>query len=177
MGLLDALKSALGIGSSRDTEPDASSERAVKEPAEVADPASQVDADEKNEDAGTADDGVTDAEAAAHTEGSAAITEEPPEDGAAEPAEAAGAVTDQPGAERDAAEPAEAAGPVPEEPEDGHEHVESISGIGPAYAKRLGDAGVKSVAQLADADPDALADETGVSAKRIGRWIERAEEY
>lgn len=180
MGLLDALKSALGFGSSRDTEPDASSERAVKEPAaagtdasastgsmteeppetpadddvaeaaepaEAAGPASQVDPDVEADDADTGD--AAGDEAAAHSEEATADTEESSEE-----------------------EPA-----APEEPDDGHDHVESISGIGPAYAKRLGDAGIESVAQLAAADADALADETGVSAKRIGRWIDRAEEY
>lgn len=150
MGLLESLKSALGLGSSRDTEPDASSERAVKEPTGAAGGTSQSDSADTGGDT-TAD---TDAEAAAHADES--------------PDEPTGA---------DAAEPAETTEPVPEAPEDGHEHVESISGIGPAYAKRLGDAGIESVAELADADADALADETGVSAKRIRRWIERAEEY
>jgi len=151
MGLLDTIKSALGIGASRDQEPDPGSERAVKEP--VA--------------AGTEASGST-----------ASVTEEPPEgDTAVEQAEAAGGVTDQTGTEQSAAEPAEATGPVPEEGEEDHQHVESISGIGPAYANRLADAGVESVGDLAAADADALADDTGISTKRIGRWIERAEEY
>ncbi|PSP57805.1 hypothetical protein BRC72_07605 [Halobacteriales archaeon QH_7_66_36] len=150
MGLLDTIKSALGIGASRDQEPDPGSERAVKEP--VA--------------AGTEASGST-----------ASVTEEPPEDDTAvEQVEATGGVTDQTGTEQSAAEPAEATGPVPEEGED-HQHVESISGIGPAYANRLADAGVESVGDLAAADADALAEETGISAKRIGRWIERAEEF
>ena len=151
MGLLDTIKSALGIGASRDQEPDPGSERAVKEP--VA--------------AGTEASGST-----------ASVTEEPPEgDTAVEQAEAASGVTDQTGTEQSAAEPAEATGSVPEEGEEDHQHVESISGIGPAYANRLADAGVESVGDLAAADADALADDTGISTKRIGRWIERAEEY
>lgn len=212
MGLLDAIKSALGLGSSsRDEEPDASTERAVKdspaaagtdaggstasvtetppetpsdddvaeaaEPAETAGPASQVESpdetlegedDEAELDADEADDA---AETEAET-GSASLTEEPPEDGAAEPAEATGAVTDHAGADDPAAEPAEAAGPTP----DDAENVETISGIGPAYAARLADAGVETVPDLLAADADALADETGISAKRIGRWMDRARE-
>lgn len=155
MGLLDTLKSALGFDSSRDKEPDASSERAVKEPA------------------------AADTSASGST---GSITEEPPETPgddevaeAAEPAEAAG-----PESQVEEPEPAAADEEVetvePDESEEG-EPVDSISGIGPAYAARLSEAGIDSVADLAAADADALADETGVSAKRLGRWIDRAKEY
>ncbi|MDZ7747191.1 MAG: helix-hairpin-helix domain-containing protein [Halobacteriales archaeon] len=156
MGLLDTIKSVLGLGSGRDTEPqpDASSEYTVQSPA----------SEQKEDD-----------EAIAHKEGSAGITEEPPGDGMTEPAEAT-EVTDHAGTETSAAESAEAAGPVPEEPEDGNLHVESINGIGPAYAKRLEEAGIESVAELADADAEWLADETGISAKRLSDWIDRAGE-
>ena len=84
-------------------------------------------------------------------------------------------VTDHAGAEEEAAEPAEAAGPVPTEPEDGAEPVDSVSGIGPAYAKRLNEAGVESVTDLAAADAAELADETGISEKRIRGWQDAAE--
>ena len=50
-----------------------------------------------------------------------------------------------------------------------------MKGIGPAYAERLRDAGVADVTELAKADADQLADETGLSAKRISSWIERAQ--
>ena len=151
MGLLDTIRSALGIGASRDQEPDPGSERAVKEP--VA--------------AGTEASGST-----------ASVTEEPPEDETTvEQTEATGDVTDQTGTEESDTEPTETTDPVPEDAEEGHQHVESVSGIGPAYANRLADAGIESVGDLAAADTDALAEETGISAKRIGRWIERAEEF
>jgi len=52
--------------------------------------------------------------------------------------------------------------------------LEDVKGVGPAYAQRLRDAGVGSVAELADADADDLADRTDLSANRIGNWIERA---
>ncbi|MFB6131127.1 MAG: helix-hairpin-helix domain-containing protein [Salinigranum sp.] len=55
--------------------------------------------------------------------------------------------------------------------------VRNVKGIGPAYAERLADAGVDSVADLAAADADELAGAIDVSAKRIGRWIDRAREY
>ncbi|PSQ20450.1 hypothetical protein BRD04_08480 [Halobacteriales archaeon QS_9_67_17] len=152
MGLLDTIKSALGIGASRDQEPDPGSERAVKEPV------------------------ATSTEASGST---APVTEEPSneDDTAVEHTEATGDVSDQTETEQSAAEPAETTDPAPEAGEEGHQHVESVSGIGPAYANRLADAGVESVDDLATADADALAEETGISAKRIGRWIERAEEF
>lgn len=52
--------------------------------------------------------------------------------------------------------------------------VDEIRGIGPAYADRLSDAGVETVADLAAADAATLADEIGVSETRVGRWIDRA---
>ncbi len=55
--------------------------------------------------------------------------------------------------------------------------AKQVSGIGPAYADRLADAGVSSIQDLIDADPETLAAETDVSAKRITRWQERAEEF
>jgi len=53
--------------------------------------------------------------------------------------------------------------------------LEEITGIGPAYAERLRDAGVEDVAALAAADAAALADRTGLGEGRVGKWIERAE--
>ena len=154
MGLLDTIRSVLGLGATSDTEPqpDASSEHAVKT---------------------TASEQTDDDETTADGEGSAALTEEPTGDSAAEPSEATG-VTDHTETETPAAESAEATGPVPEEPDDGSPHVESINGIGPAYAKRLEEAGVESVAELSAADADTLAEETGISAKRISGWIDSA---
>jgi len=61
-----------------------------------------------------------------------------------------------------------------DEPTEGDD-LEDIKGVGPAYAQRLRDAGVGSVAELADADADELAAETDLSANRIGNWIEQAE--
>jgi predicted flap endonuclease-1-like 5' DNA nuclease len=55
------------------------------------------------------------------------------------------------------------------------EDLESVKGIGAAYAERLRDAGVATVAELATADADQLAEETGLSAKRISRWIDQAD--
>jgi len=58
----------------------------------------------------------------------------------------------------------------------GGEPLETITGIGPAYAERLQDAGVADTAALADADAAALAEATDLSAKRIQGWIDQAAE-
>lgn len=55
--------------------------------------------------------------------------------------------------------------------------LDDIKGIGPAYVQRLEDAGIGSVADLANADADELAERTDLSAKRVGRWIERAKDH
>ena len=49
-----------------------------------------------------------------------------------------------------------------------------LPGVGSTYARRLRDAGYASVAELAGADPDALADETGATPNRTTEWVERA---
>ena len=53
--------------------------------------------------------------------------------------------------------------------------LEEIKGIGPAYADRLREAGVEDVAALAAADAADLADRTDLGEGRIGNWIEQAE--
>jgi polyhydroxyalkanoate synthase len=50
-----------------------------------------------------------------------------------------------------------------------------IEGVGPAYADRLHDAGVETVAALADADPAALADDVDLGEDRVAEWVERAQ--
>lgn len=51
-----------------------------------------------------------------------------------------------------------------------------INGIGPSRRDTLNDAGVTSVADLLEADPTAIADETGISESRIDNWISQADE-
>ncbi|UPM42445.1 helix-hairpin-helix domain-containing protein [Halocatena salina] len=55
------------------------------------------------------------------------------------------------------------------------EPVDVIKGVGTTYAERLGEAGIETVDELAAADPEAIAGETDISAKRIERWVGRAE--
>lgn len=54
------------------------------------------------------------------------------------------------------------------------EGVETIPGLAPHHAESLAAAGVETIDDLASADPDHLADETGIDRTRIAKWIERA---
>ncbi|MFB6218380.1 MAG: helix-hairpin-helix domain-containing protein [Halobacteriaceae archaeon] len=54
------------------------------------------------------------------------------------------------------------------------ESVQTIKGVGPAYADQLGEAGVETVGDLADADAEALAEASGLSPARIENWVEQA---
>ncbi|WP_435358807.1 helix-hairpin-helix domain-containing protein [Haloarchaeobius sp. DFWS5] len=49
-----------------------------------------------------------------------------------------------------------------------------IHGLGPTYATRLYDAGIVSLAALADASPAMVADATNVPEQRAQHWIDRA---
>ncbi|WP_136717001.1 class III poly(R)-hydroxyalkanoic acid synthase subunit PhaC [Halorientalis salina] len=52
--------------------------------------------------------------------------------------------------------------------------VEGVNGIGPTYADRLREAGIETVADLADADAATVADAAQVSADRARDWIDQA---
>lgn len=180
--------------SASDVAPDAESERAVKEPA------AEFDADESGIDE---DDAAADATAGTDepTADAADVIEEVGDD-AAEPDLGRDAAETETGPDAGATpEPDAGAAPDPEpdatevtgaDAEDvvgddaaGTEDataaggssgpdVDDIKGIGPAYAQTLADVGVETVDDLADADPEEIADRTGLSTKRISRWIERA---
>ncbi len=110
------------------------------------------------------DEGTDRAESVTAGEPAGSVVEEEPE-----PTEAAAPdVTDE------AIEAAEPEREVESEPEVGSEPVVEIKGIGPSYADRLGEAGVDTVSDLADADADEVGEATGISPKRIEAWIERA---
>ncbi len=65
---------------------------------------------------------------------------------------------------------------APAEAEGAGEPVDSLSGIGAAYAERLADAGVETVADLAAADAADLAEATGIGEGRLAGWIEQADD-
>jgi polyhydroxyalkanoate synthase len=54
--------------------------------------------------------------------------------------------------------------------------LEDLSGVGPAYADRLRDAGVESVADLAGADLEELAADTELPVSRLEDWIDQADD-
>lgn len=53
--------------------------------------------------------------------------------------------------------------------------IDTIDGIGPVFAGRLKTAGIDSVAKLASATADTIAEAAGVSAARARSWIEQAQ--
>ena len=127
-------------------------------------------------------------DAAASTESmvdEAEASEEPA--AAAEPAEAAGPESGDVTTDVDDLEPADeetADGETTDEEtadgetaDDDGVPVDEIKGIGPAYAERLGEIGIETVADLVDADVADVAERTTVSEKRVNRWVDRAREF
>jgi len=184
MGILDTLLSLLGLGNSSSDDDRRETTVSVEREANTGTEAAVKGTD----DADAASAAGTDA--AASTESLVDGMEEP-----AEPAEAVGTgdaetelgTTDaesegETTGEHDAVdiEDAEESGTAEAdteaEPDATPESVEVIKGIGPAYAERLSNAGVDSVADLAAADVSELAAAVDLSETRVGRWIERAQE-
>lgn len=64
--------------------------------------------------------------------------------------------------------------PTPEETAAGAEPVIEINGIGPTYSDRLTEAGIETIGQLADSDPETVAEAAEVSTSRASNWIENA---
>ena len=188
MGLLQKLKSALGLDGARsadagtapprdvdvtvEREPSSETEDAVKgtetAPAETA----GVEPDAVDE---SIDDATTDESDEAPDESDAVATAEDSVDVAGEPVDEAEEPVDE-AAEPDE-EPDEATDADAGAADESTDPVTEISGIGPAYGQRLADAGVETVADLAAADPDELESETEISASRIRAWTDAAEEY
>jgi predicted flap endonuclease-1-like 5' DNA nuclease len=173
MGLLQKLKSALGFGGSRsrrgrertdevdvtvEHEPDATSEAAVK--------GSNGGWEEETVDGGSdADEGER-----SFGREEAAVAET-----AAGAAESAGAV--EPGGDGTEDDPAETGSESAGGGARKGVPVDELSGIGPAYAERLGNAGVETVGDLAGADATTVAADSDISQGRVEGWIEQAREY
>ena len=179
MGILDTLLSLLGLGNS-------SSDDDRRETTVSVEREANTDAEAAVK--GTDEPSAADTDAAASTESLVDGMEEPAEP--AEAVEAGDAETElgtadaesegETTGEHDAvdiedAEESVATG-TDAEPAADAESVEVIKGIGPAYAERLSNAGVDSVADLAAADVSELAAAVDLSETRVGRWIERAQE-
>lgn len=135
MGLLDRLKSALGLGPS-----DAAGVDSTPQAGDGVGVSVEHEPDTESEDAVKGTD-----------TGGTETTDEPAGTDATE--------------ETDDTEPkGEASGTSTEE----------IKGIGPTYSDRLADAGIETVSDLADADPEDLAAETDISETRLETWVKRA---
>jgi len=173
MGILDTLLSLLGLGDSSSDDDRRETTVSVEREANTDTEAAVKGTDEPSA-AGT--------DAAASTESLVDGMEEPAEP--AEAVETGDAETELDTAdaesegettgEHDAVDIEDAEESVATETD--AESVEVIKGIGPAYAERLSNAGVDSVADLAAADVSELAVAVDLSETRVGRWIERAQE-
>lgn len=75
----------------------------------------------------------------------------------------------------DTAAPAESEAAAPADAGQDGDPVDEIKGIGPTYAERLGEAGISTVADLAAADAETVADAAQASESRATDWIERAQ--
>ena len=149
MTLLDKIKSLLGLETSR---PEPSDDRDVGVTVEH-------EPDEEGADA-EADEESTETDEPDTDEPS---TEEPePEADEAEP-------------EADEAEPEADEADEPEQSGEPEGDLEDVKGIGPSYADRLRDAGIETIADLADADAEAVAAESDLSEGRLEEWIESAQ--
>ncbi|QLH75949.1 hypothetical protein HZS55_00910 [Halosimplex rubrum] len=200
MGLIERIKSALGLGASSSTsQPAASSTDGPSpgdDPGATGDGASDdgVDVTVEHEPATASEDAVKGTDTA--TEGGSTTATEPTDStdvGVDTGTDDAGA--DGAGAEEtddaEAGEPGDAeagdAGGADAEADDSSAdaptdpapdaELEDIKGIGPTYAERLREAGVDGVGDLAEADPAALAEETDIAESRVENWVEQAKLY
>ncbi|QIO22425.1 helix-hairpin-helix domain-containing protein [Haloarcula sp. JP-L23] len=155
MGLLQKLKSALGLDEAESTSAAGSS--------------GDVDVTVEREPSTESEDAVKGTETA--------TTERESDVGAAESDETAADIdATVPEAEPDATDDADEE-PEPAVPEGSDDPVTEIKGIGPAYAKRLSGLDIETVGELAAADAAEIASETDLSESRVEGWIERARAY
>ncbi|MEF8851453.1 MAG: helix-hairpin-helix domain-containing protein [Haloarculaceae archaeon] len=153
MGLIERIKSALGLGTSASS-PSGPPSTPDRQTGEAADDAESDDVDvtvEHEPDAGS-EEAVKGTDTAA-TGTSADVA---PADGAGDDTESE--------ADDAASDDARAGAGV---------DLEEIKGIGPAYAHRLREAGIEDVAALAAADPAEVADRTDLGEGRLRKWIDR----
>ncbi|WP_276271310.1 helix-hairpin-helix domain-containing protein [Haloarcula litorea] len=162
MGLLEKLKSALGLDGT---------ESASDGSAGDVDVTVEREPSTDDEDAVKGTDTATD-----ESDGEATAADDTSEDvGEADAGEAEPVPTDD--ADIDAETDAEPDIPEAEPDEGSDDPVTEIKGIGPAYAKRLQGIGIDTVGDLAGADAGEIASETDLSESRVSGWIEQAETY
>ena len=179
MGILQKIKSMLGLGGaeSRETRRSGDVDVTVEREPSTADEDAVKGTD-------TSDDGTT-ATTSADTETDESAdykddwsdgTETTSED------ETEANVDDEPGDETEADAGTDAAADAEDSGEDAStagsdDPVTEIKGIGPAYSERLAGVGIDTVGELAAADPADVAAETDLGENRIADWVTRANEY
>lgn len=189
MGLSDILsriKSALGIGGSRRQQPP-QGQYQQGQPQQGEPPQEQAQEPAAGQQQGT--NVTVEREPSTETEDAVKGTDTEPETAGGSESEHAtgeseGEVTDDSaeeateGSEDEAADESEAEAaddPAASESDLGtDEPTDVIKGIGSAYAERLSEAGVETVADLATGDAESLSEETGISETRLQNWIDRA---
>lgn len=199
MGIVDLLRSVLGLGDSGDSAPrertDATVERGPSRESNGSNEAPHGSddrstgrvSDPEADPVAPKPDATASADSAVKTSGSdpdAAV--EPPGD--AQPAPSEPERPDTSGDTTDGADDAtgtvdtddsDEADDAPDDTGDAPKQgasVDTINGIGPAYTERLGNAGIETVPELLAADTVSLAEATDISEKRIARWQGRAAE-
>jgi predicted flap endonuclease-1-like 5' DNA nuclease len=186
MGLLEKLKSFFGAGEERpvsgpgepeitvEHEPAAESEHAVKGTGTV-DEGDATEATEGTEPAGTeAADTVESADGADAVDEAVSAGIAGESDAAEATATAVEADTTEDTDTDSDTDAASGEAGVAEEPAVDSPSVQDIKGIGPTYSQRLDDAGIGTVADLAAADPEAVAEAAETSLSRAEGWVERA---
>ena len=184
MALLQKIKAKLGFGSDSTDREGGETTVTVEKDADGEDNPSTAD------EGGAAAEAEGSAEARESAEAEAVDTEpeaveHDEEDDADDVDDTTGGVDDTPAEADDADEEPEADDAEETEPTDDADEgagpdgdpVEGIKGIGPAYSERLAEIGIRSVADLAAADPADVAEGAKVGEKRAATWIQRAEEF
>ncbi|MFB6137554.1 MAG: helix-hairpin-helix domain-containing protein [Halobacteriaceae archaeon] len=165
MGLLDAIKSALGLESSGRQRPRGASETTAKTMGDSGHTAATATDDSAETGAATAEsatEGGTSVDVTGPGDETAGSGAQAPEGSGDEPSEGPGDETDVAG---ETAHPGAGV------------DLREVTGIGPAYADRLQDAGVDDVAALAERDPGPLAEEIDVPEGQVSDWVDQARDW
>jgi len=177
MGLIERIKSALGLSTSASQPgPDTADRPTPGESTDGEAPDEGVDVTVEHAPATESEDAVKGTDTAAETV-STDTDESAAADAASEDSEAESGAKHEPEAEPESEvedETETETGADASHPSDPDADLEEITGIGPTYAERLREAGIADIGALAAADPADLAERADVPASRVEDWVERA---